>query len=152
PSRSSSAKGSLRPNGYRVECGRARRASKGETSPPLLARRARPRSIARRGLKIRRRSSCVMYCGRLALPRDRFYSILGPREGVVMKRWLWLSVVGFLLPSVQAAAPAPKPLVTGLKYPESVAAAPDGKLYISVMGEPDKDGDGGVMVFDKGKL
>src|SRR5262249_43775105 len=50
-----------------------------------------------------------------------------------------------------AADKLPEPLVTGLKNPESVIVGPDGRVYISVIGEFDKDGDGAVMVLDKGK-
>jgi glucose/arabinose dehydrogenase/sugar lactone lactonase YvrE len=44
-----------------------------------------------------------------------------------------------------------KPMVTGLKNPESVAIGTDGRIYISVIGEFDKDGDGAVMVVQDGK-
>jgi len=50
-----------------------------------------------------------------------------------------------------AGAQPGKPLVTGLKNPTSVAAGPGGKVYISVAGEPGKDGSGSVMVLDKGQ-
>jgi glucose/arabinose dehydrogenase len=45
----------------------------------------------------------------------------------------------------------PKPLVEGLKNPESVIVGTDGRIYLSVIGEFDKDGDGAIMVIDKGK-
>jgi glucose/arabinose dehydrogenase len=45
----------------------------------------------------------------------------------------------------------PKPLVTGLKNPESVAVGPDGRIYVSEIGEFGKDGDGRIMVIVKGK-
>jgi glucose/arabinose dehydrogenase len=68
-----------------------------------------------------------------------------------MNRSYWLAVL-LLHPAVLAAAePLPRPEVTGLKNPESVAVGPDGKVYISVIGEFDKDGDGAVLVMDKGK-
>lgn len=64
-----------------------------------------------------------------------------------------LSLVAFLVTvaSATAATPLPKPLVTGLKNPESVAVGGDGRVYVSVIGEFDKDGDGSVVVIDKGK-
>ncbi len=49
------------------------------------------------------------------------------------------------------AEPLPKPLVAGLKNPESVVVGPGGKIFVTVIGEFDKDGDGAVMVIDDGK-
>lgn len=49
------------------------------------------------------------------------------------------------------AAPLPKPLVSGLKNPESVVVGPDGKIFVTVIGEFGKDGDGAVMVIEDGK-
>jgi glucose/arabinose dehydrogenase len=49
------------------------------------------------------------------------------------------------------AADLPKPLVTGLPNPTSVAAGPDGRVYVSVAGQLDKDGDGAVMVVTNGR-
>jgi glucose/arabinose dehydrogenase len=43
----------------------------------------------------------------------------------------------------------PKPLVTGLKNPESVVVGPGGRVFVTVIGEFDKDGDGAVLVLDK---
>src|ERR1043166_5731877 len=43
----------------------------------------------------------------------------------------------------------PKPFVTGLKNPESVAVGNDGRIYISEIGEFGKDGDGRIMVVGK---
>jgi glucose/arabinose dehydrogenase len=69
-----------------------------------------------------------------------------------MKRVLWLAAaLLFAGPSFAAGEPPFKPLVTGLHNPASVAAGPDGRVYISVIGEVDKDGDGAVLVLDKGK-
>src|ERR1700722_2685367 len=45
----------------------------------------------------------------------------------------------------------PKPLITGLKNPESVAVGTDGRIYITEIGEFDKDGDGRVLVIQDGK-
>jgi glucose/arabinose dehydrogenase len=44
-----------------------------------------------------------------------------------------------------------KPLVTGLKNPECVCVGLDGRVYVTAIGEFDKDGDGAVMVINKGK-
>lgn len=43
----------------------------------------------------------------------------------------------------------PKPFVTGLKNPESVTLGNDGRIYISEIGEFEKDGDGRIMVVGK---
>lgn len=43
------------------------------------------------------------------------------------------------------------PVAQGLKNPESVAVGPDGRVYISVIGEFDVDGDGTVVVALPGK-
>lgn len=68
-----------------------------------------------------------------------------------MKTFL-LSVSCLLIASaVSAADKLPKPIVTGLKNPESVAVGPDGKIYVSTIGEFGKDGDGAVMVIENGK-
>src|SRR5437660_10681776 len=45
----------------------------------------------------------------------------------------------------------PKPLVMGLKNPESVAAGADGRIYVSTIGEVGKDGDGAILVIAVGK-
>jgi len=69
-----------------------------------------------------------------------------------MKRPLW--IIGFLLclsSSMPAQDKLPKPLVSGLKNPESVAIGPDGRIYVSEIGEFGKDGDGRIMVIVKGK-
>jgi glucose/arabinose dehydrogenase len=50
-----------------------------------------------------------------------------------------------------AAAELPKPLVEGLVNPESVAIGPDRKMYVSVIGEFDKDGDGSIVRIENGK-
>ena len=65
-----------------------------------------------------------------------------------MKRSLSLALL--LLAGPAAAAPPPKPLVEGLVKPESVAVAPNGKMYVSVIGG-DKDGDGSIAVIEDGK-
>ena len=48
-------------------------------------------------------------------------------------------------------AKLPKPLVSGLKSPECVAVAQDGRTYVSGSGEPGKDGDGAVLVLEGDK-
>lgn len=47
--------------------------------------------------------------------------------------------------------PAVTRLVEGLKNPESVAVGPDGRIYVSTIGDFEKEGDGAVMVIENGK-
>jgi glucose/arabinose dehydrogenase len=66
-----------------------------------------------------------------------------------MSRSLAIAAVVCLVPAALSAAP-PKPLVTGLKSPECVAVL-NGKIYVSTIGEFNKDGDGAVMVIENGQ-
>lgn len=50
-----------------------------------------------------------------------------------------------------ATAALPEPIVTGLKNPESVCVGLGGKIYVTVIGEFDKDGDGSVVLIDGNK-
>jgi glucose/arabinose dehydrogenase len=50
-----------------------------------------------------------------------------------------------------ANAALPEPMVTGLKNPESVCVGLGGKIYVTVIGEFDKDGDGSVVLIDGNK-
>src|SRR6476661_1083593 len=63
-----------------------------------------------------------------------------------------LSAVSILLAvSPLFAADLPKPLVTGLKNPESVCLGADRLLYATEIGEFGTDGDGQVSVIKEGK-
>ena len=66
-----------------------------------------------------------------------------------MKRLLALAMLLFL-PSVSFGRVPPKPMVTGLKNPESVCVGPDRRIFVTTIGEFDKDGDGAVMVIEPG--
>jgi glucose/arabinose dehydrogenase/sugar lactone lactonase YvrE len=70
-----------------------------------------------------------------------------------MNRHLWFSTLILLTFAAITSAQQqpPKPWVTGLKNPESVAVGVNGKTYVSVIGEFNKDGDGAVMVIEDGK-
>lgn len=70
-----------------------------------------------------------------------------------MSRVYWSALVGtcLLCAQVANAADTPKKVVGGLTYPESVCYGPNGALYITEMGEPDKDGDGKVTMLKDGK-
>ncbi len=61
--------------------------------------------------------------------------------------------LGGLLASVGLAAAEPKPtlLAGGLKNPESVAVDEQGRIYVTVIGEFDKPGDGKVVTVADGK-
>src|SRR4051794_26160005 len=72
--------------------------------------------------------------------------LLGSLLAVALALW-----AGLWAPPPAGAADLPKPLVSGLKNPESVCVGPDGRVYVSVVGELDKEGDGGIVVIDKGK-
>src|SRR3954468_24523185 len=65
-------------------------------------------------------------------------------------RYLPLALLLLAAPAA-GAAELPKPAVGGLVNPESVAIGPDGKMYVSVIGEFDKDGDGSIVRIDNGK-
>lgn len=55
------------------------------------------------------------------------------------------------LSAVAVGAETPKAFVTGLVNPESVCYGPEGHLYVTEIGEMDKDGDGKVTVIKDGK-
>jgi glucose/arabinose dehydrogenase len=46
---------------------------------------------------------------------------------------------------------APHALATGLKNPESVAIGSDGHMYVTLLGEPGKSGDGSIVRIEDGK-
>jgi len=67
-------------------------------------------------------------------------------------RRLFLAALSLTSASTDLAAQElPKPLVSGLKNPESVAVGTDGRIYVSAIGEFDKDGDGAILVLQKNK-
>ena len=55
------------------------------------------------------------------------------------------------VPKLVGGKAALVPIVTGLKNPESVCIGADGRIYITCIGEFDKDGDGTVVVVVDGK-
>jgi len=62
-----------------------------------------------------------------------------------------LMVLAPLFAGELSAADQPKPLISGLKNPESVCLGPNGLAYVTEIGEFDKDGDGQVSLIKDGK-
>jgi glucose/arabinose dehydrogenase len=67
-----------------------------------------------------------------------------------MTRLLCLAVLAALA-APAAAQDGPKPLAEGLKNPESVAVGPDGTIFVSEIGEFNKEGDGRILAIKNGK-
>lgn len=68
-----------------------------------------------------------------------------------MNRHLLLLLPLLLFPAATWGQ-TPDPIVAGLKNPESVAVGMGGKVYVSVIGEFGKDGDGAVVRIDGTKV
>ncbi|MGH8727492.1 MAG: SMP-30/gluconolactonase/LRE family protein [Burkholderiales bacterium] len=68
-----------------------------------------------------------------------------------MKRLTVLSALPLLLLALFAQAKEPR-VVSGLASPESALATGDGKIYVSQIGEFGKDGDGSVVIVNRGKI
>lgn len=62
-----------------------------------------------------------------------------------------LCVLSALPVGTVAAGSSPSILAGGLKNPQAVAVADDGRIFVSVAGEIGKDGDGAVLVIQDGK-
>ena len=60
--------------------------------------------------------------------------------------WLWASVL-----PLSAAEVKPKRIVDGLESPTAVCLGPDGRIYVTVMGEAGKEGDGAIVAIADGK-
>jgi glucose/arabinose dehydrogenase/sugar lactone lactonase YvrE len=69
-----------------------------------------------------------------------------------MRYWLGLALVICMTVSRAGAQQTPQVLVRGLKNPESVVLNPQGQMFVSTMGEPDRDGDGTVVKIEDGKI
>jgi glucose/arabinose dehydrogenase len=69
-----------------------------------------------------------------------------------LRRFIWSAILLLGVVSHPAAAePSSRPLLQGLKNPTAVAVGTDGKVYVTVCGEIDKDGDGAVLRVEDGK-
>jgi glucose/arabinose dehydrogenase len=66
-----------------------------------------------------------------------------------MNRLLYVAMFLFAEQAAWAGPELPKPLVTGLKNPAAITVGPDGRVYISEIGESGKDGGGRILVLDK---
>ncbi|HEX3152059.1 MAG TPA: PQQ-dependent sugar dehydrogenase [Gemmataceae bacterium] len=67
-----------------------------------------------------------------------------------MTRFTWTWLASLFVAACLSAAELPKPMVTGLKNPESACIGMDGRIYVTIIGE-DKDGDGSVAVIEGDK-
>ena len=68
-----------------------------------------------------------------------------------MRYSLGLALVVCVMVSRAGAQQTPQVLVTGLTNPESVVLNPQGQMFVSVIGERDRDGDGAVVKIEDGK-
>jgi gluconolactonase len=69
-----------------------------------------------------------------------------------MRVLIALLLMALAAPGTPALAEGPK-TVSGLKNPESAAVGPDGKVYVTVIGEREKPGDGSIAIVDpSGKI
>ena len=64
-----------------------------------------------------------------------------------MTRCPWICLATLLFAAPVALAELPKPLVTGLTNPESACVGLDGRIYVTVIGERDRAGDGSLVVL-----
>jgi glucose/arabinose dehydrogenase len=71
--------------------------------------------------------------------------------GTALKRFVWLAGIFFVVSPLAAAEQPPAPVVRDLKNPTGVTIDSAGRIYVSTAGEIGKDGDGAVLVIDKGK-
>jgi glucose/arabinose dehydrogenase len=68
-----------------------------------------------------------------------------------LKRVIGMVCFAGIVSPLFAAGSVRKPLLQGLKTPAAVAVGSDGRTYVSSLGAIGKDGDGAVLVLDKGK-
>jgi glucose/arabinose dehydrogenase len=62
-----------------------------------------------------------------------------------------LSLAFLIAPAALIGQEPAKPLVSGLKNPAAVCVGPDGRIYVALMGEIGKDGDGALLAIQNGK-
>ena len=68
-----------------------------------------------------------------------------------MRQLLGLALVVCSSVTQASAQPSPMVVVTGLTNPESVAVDAQGNIFVSIIGERSRDGDGAVVKIDHGK-
>lgn len=68
-----------------------------------------------------------------------------------MRKRLWSALCVLSCSGAVTAADLPEPIATGMKNPESVCLGPDGKAYVTEIGEFNQEGDGKVSVIADGK-
>ena len=68
-----------------------------------------------------------------------------------MRQLFGLALLVCNLVSQASAQPAPKAVVTGMTNPESAAIDAEGHVFVSVIGQPDHNGDGAVLKIEQGK-
>ena len=59
-----------------------------------------------------------------------------------MKKLLILAAIMPCLAATALGQRPPKPLVSGLNHPSAVAVGPTGKIYVALLGNEQKKGDG----------
>ena len=67
---------------------------------------------------------------------------------LAMRSLLGPALVVFVTVSPAKAQQTPQVLVAGLKNPESVVLNEQGQMFVSVIGERDRDGDGAIVKID----
>jgi glucose/arabinose dehydrogenase len=68
-----------------------------------------------------------------------------------LTRFLCLSLFASLISPLFAAERLPQPLARGLKNPTAVVAGSDGRVYVATGGDSGKEGEGKIVVLDKGQ-
>jgi hypothetical protein len=62
-------------------------------------------------------------------------------------------ICGLIAASIAySAEQPPKPIATNLNHPAGVSVGSDGKVYVTIVGEVNKDGDGAVLKIENGKI
>jgi hypothetical protein len=69
-------------------------------------------------------------------------------RGAILEMLCKIASIGLVLLVFAAFAAEYAAAVSGLVLPESVVAAPDGRVFVSQIGEFGKDGDGSVAAVD----
>ena len=93
------------------------------------------------------------------VPRGRGvrYAGEGPRRsrGFEPERTMMRALIASLLVVAGSGLPAfavDVKIVKGLDHPESVAVGPGGKVYVTLIGERDKPGDGSIVIVDPDEI